>query len=61
MKSLKKKSEKISRGYRLLPATHNLINMIQELIRGDQEMAIGNACRKYYKSLLDKNKNLSIK
>lgn len=48
---LKKKSVKISKGYRLKPSTHKIIYRIQELISGDQEMAVGNACRKYYREL----------
>jgi len=51
MKFFKKKIIKISKGYRLKPSTHKLIYKIQELISGDQEMAVGNACRKYYREL----------
>jgi hypothetical protein len=47
----KKKSVKISKGYRLKPSTHKIIYKIQELISGDQEMAVGCACRKYYREL----------
>jgi hypothetical protein len=54
MKYYKKKSIKISKGYRLKPSTHKLIYKIQELISGDQEMAVGNACRKYYRELKEK-------
>jgi hypothetical protein len=54
MKFFKKKSVKISKGYRLKPSTHKLIYKIQELISGDQEMAVGNACRKYYRELKKK-------
>jgi hypothetical protein len=58
MRYFKKKSEKISKGYRLKPSTHKLIYKIQELISGDQEMAVGNACRKYYREL--KRKTITI-
>jgi len=54
MKFFKKKSVKISKGYRLKPSTHKIIYKIQELISGDQEMAVGNACRKYYHELKKK-------
>jgi hypothetical protein len=59
MKYLKKKVIKTSKGYRLKPSTHRVIHKIQELISGDQEMAVGNACRKYYRELILKKK-LSI-
>jgi hypothetical protein len=58
---LKKKSVKTSKGYRLNPETHLLIRRIQELISGDQEMAIGNACKKYYSALLLKKKTEAAK
>jgi hypothetical protein len=54
MKYYKKKSIKISKGYRLKPSTHKIIYKIQKLISGDQEMAVGNACRKYYSELKKK-------
>jgi hypothetical protein len=56
MSYLKKKIIKISKGYRLKPSTHKIIYRIQELISGDQEMAVGNACRKYYRELILKKK-----
>jgi hypothetical protein len=52
----KKKSQKISKGYRLKPATHRIIYRIQEVISGDQDEAIAKACRMYYRSLLSKQK-----
>jgi hypothetical protein len=54
LKFFKKKVIKISKGYRLKPSTHKLIYKIQELISGDQEMAVGNACRRYYRELKKK-------
>jgi hypothetical protein len=57
MSYLKKKIIKISKGYRLKPSTHKIIYRIQELISGDQEMAVGNACRKYYRELVLKEKS----
>jgi hypothetical protein len=54
MNYLKKKVIKISKGYRLKPSTHKVIHKIQELISGDQDMAVGNACRKYYRELKKK-------
>jgi hypothetical protein len=57
----KKKSMKTSKGYRLNPETHALVHRIQKLIKGDQDMAIGNACRNYYNSLKnEKEKPLNI-
>ena len=46
--NLRKKIKKISKGYRLKPETHNLVHKIQEMINGDQDEAIANACRMYY-------------
>ena len=50
----KKKSVKISKGYRLKPSTHKIIYKIQALINGDQDEAIAKACRKYYTELKKK-------
>ena len=60
MNYLKKKVIKISKGYRLKPSTHKVIHKIQELISGDQEMAVGYACRKYYRELILKKKLIAI-
>ncbi len=51
MNSFRKKINKISKGYRLKPETHNLVYKIQEMINGDQDEAIANACRMYFKEL----------
>ncbi len=47
--------EKISKGYRLLPATHELIYRIQNLLGSDLDTAISRACQRYYKQLVRKN------
>ncbi len=51
MNSFRKKLNKISKGYRLKPETHNLVYKIQEIINGDQDEAIANACRMYYNKI----------
>ena len=51
MNGFRKKINKISKGYRLKPETHNLVYRIQEAINGDQDEAIANACRMYYAEL----------
>lgn len=59
MQYFKKKSTKISKGYRLKPSTHKFIFRIQELISGDQDEAIAKACRKYYRDLMLKKKMIT--
>ena len=57
MQYFKKKSDKVSKGYRLKPATHKIIYKIQEIICGDQDEAIAKACRMYYRTLVLKKRN----
>lgn len=51
MNNFRKKINKVSKGYRLKPETHQIINKIQEVINGDQDEAISNACRMYYNEI----------
>ncbi len=51
MKTFRKKSNKISKGYRLKPETHKLVNMIQRSINGDRDEAVMAACRAYFNSI----------
>ncbi len=55
--SRKKKTEKISKGYRLKISTHKLIDKIQIILNADQDTVITQACRAYYKSLNKINTN----
>jgi len=52
----KKLPEKISKGYRLLPETHELIYRIQFLLGSDLDTAISRACRKYFNYLKQRAK-----
>jgi len=45
------KPNKIPRGYRLKPATHQLIVKIQKLLGSDQDQAIAAACTSLYAEL----------
>jgi len=45
---IKKKIKKTSKGYRLRPQTHSLINEIQQILRVDQDTIITKACRMLY-------------
>jgi len=56
MYHLNRNKEKISKGYRLKPSTHNLVFKIQELLGSNQDMVISRACKKYYNELVDKKK-----
>ena len=47
----KMKTQKRTRGYRLKPATHQLIVKIQKMLKSDQDMAISSACSMYYAEL----------
>ena len=51
----KANAEKISKGYRLSPATHELIYRIQYLLNSDLDTAISRACQRYYRQLVRKN------
>ena len=48
MRSYKKKSNKISKGYRLEPSTHKLIIDICRILKADQNEVLTLACRNYY-------------
>ena len=61
MNSFRKKLNKISKGYRLKPETHILVNKIQEIINGDQDEAIANACRMYYNEILSRQTKDNLK
>ncbi|MBL8015931.1 MAG: hypothetical protein JNK43_01570 [Ignavibacteria bacterium] len=57
MRKVKKQAPaKISKGYRLLPETHELIYRIQFLLGSDQDTAISRACRKYFNYLKQRAK-----
>ena len=56
MKSKAKKmtnqiTSKRTRGYRLKPATHQLIVKIQKALKSDQDEAIAGACSMFYAEL----------
>ena len=51
MKTYRKKITKISKGYRLKPETHKLVNKIQKSINGDRDEAVAAACVAYFSSL----------
>jgi hypothetical protein len=53
-----KKNLKVSKGYRLKPATHKLIRTIQELMGSNQDEVIGKACRFFYEEI---TKNINNK
>ncbi len=45
------KVQKRTRGYRLKPSTHTLIEKIQKLLQSDQDEAIACACNMFYAEL----------
>ncbi len=53
---MKKKSGKISRGYRLKIDTHDLILKIQKYLRTDKDTAVAEACKMYYAGLQKEEK-----
>lgn len=55
---IKQKSEKISKGYRLKPSTHKLIDKLQVMLSADQDTVITKACKLLYKEL---KKNINNK
>ena len=61
MNTFRKKINKVSKGYRLKPETHNLVYKIQEVINGDQDEAIANACRMYYNKLATQQTKNSLR
>ncbi len=42
---------KISKGYRLKPSTHKLIDKIQAMLNANQDAVITRACKSLYKEL----------
>jgi len=51
------KKESISKGYRLQPETHELVETIRKAISGTKDDVISRACRSMYNSLLRNEKN----
>ena len=51
MKTYRKKITKVSKGYRLKPETHKLVNKIQKSINGDRDEAVMAACVAYFSSI----------
>lgn len=51
MKTYRKKSNKVSKGYRLKPETHKMVYLIQRSINGDRDEAVTAACRAYFNSI----------
>jgi hypothetical protein len=58
MKSYRKKINKVSKGYRLKPETHKLVNKIQKSINGDRDEAVAAACAAYFNNLGLKQQDL---
>jgi hypothetical protein len=51
----RRKYEKISKGYRLKPSTHKLIDKLQVMLNADQNTVITKACRLLLNKLNQKN------
>jgi hypothetical protein len=51
----KPKSKKFSKGYRLRPSTHKLIDKLQVMMKADQDTVINKACKMLYKELKQPN------
>jgi len=49
--TVKKKQDKISKGYRLKTSTHRLIDKMQEILQCSQDEVITAACKKFYKEI----------
>lgn len=60
-RKIKQMTKKISKGYRLKPYTHELINKIRILIRSDYNTVLSRACKHYYRELMKRNKTKAIK
>lgn len=45
-----KKAKKISKGYRLKPETHRLIDKIQKIIKSDYDKTLAIVCVEYLKN-----------
>jgi len=52
---MKNYSNKIARGYRLKPETHNLIKSLQELTRNDADEVLSASCMMYLSFVAGKN------
>jgi ribosomal protein S24E len=50
----RRKYEKISKGYRLKPSTHKLIDKLQVMLNADQDTVVTRACKILYKELKNK-------
>jgi hypothetical protein len=55
VKMTSEKANKIARGYRLKPETHQLIVRIQKILKTDQDTVISGACNMYFELLLNKH------
>lgn len=53
----KQKSEKISKGYRLNPKTHKLIDELQIILKLSQDEVIYRACEKLFSDIKKSKKN----
>jgi len=49
--TVKKKTDKKSKGYRLKMSTHKLIDKMQEILQCSQDEVITNACWMFYKDI----------
>jgi len=56
----KTKSTKISKGYRLKPETHEIINTLQEKLRTDADTIISAACRKFLREIEESKIHVKI-
>ncbi|KXK42809.1 MAG: hypothetical protein UZ05_CHB002002923 [Chlorobi bacterium OLB5] len=45
-----KKTKKISKGYRLKPETHRLIDKVQKMIKSDYDQTLSVLCNEYLKN-----------
>ncbi len=58
---MKSKSEKISKGYRLKPETHELVKKIQKMLDTSSDSVIYKACEEYYKKITTKKYDENFK
>jgi hypothetical protein len=52
---IKQKPEKVSKGYRLKPSTHKLIDKLQVMLKADQDTVVTKACKMLYRDIKNKN------
>lgn len=57
---MKSKIKKVSKGYRLRPETHRLVNKIKELTKTDTDTVIYESCRLFLAGLKNGNKHFKI-